>query len=123
MDDKPDFGATTAVNKYAPGLAWLMPFRNYVTPTALWTAISALALAIGYLVHAQISLERHQELITGLKEDRAQDRELLQKIDTQLAVMNSKVDTISDEVDRQREWRERIEDVVAEAPPHARRRH
>ena len=104
-----------------PQLAWLVPFRNYLTPSALWAAIGALAFGIGYVVNAQHDLHRHQESITDLQADRNQDRELLQKIDTQLAVMNSKIGDIATEVDRQREWRERIEDV-AEAPPHARLR-
>lgn len=48
--------------------------------------------------------------------------ETLHKIDTAMQVMGSKVDTIADEVDRQREWREHIE-RAAEEPPHVRKRH
>lgn len=112
MDEKPDFGATTAVIAYV---------RKRITPGAIWGAITALAVAIAYVVNAQHDLHRHQESITDLQQERQQDRDLLQKIDTQIAVMGSKVDNIANEVDRQREWRERIEDV-AEAPPHARRK-
>ena len=120
MSDKPDFGATAAVRKYAPGLAWLLPFRNILTPSALWAAIGMLTIAIASVVNAQLDIRRHQESIVGLQQERTQDRELLQNISTQLAVMSSRIGDIALEVDRQREWRERIEDV-AEAPPHARK--
>lgn len=102
-------------------LAWLLPFRKYLTPSALWIAIGILASGIIFVGKRVYTVDQHQESITGLQQERQQDRELLQKIDTQIAVMGSKVDNIANEVDRQREWRERIEDV-AEAPPHARRR-
>ena len=121
MDDKPDLSATGAIKKYAPGMAWLLPFRDYLTPSALWTAIAALAVAIAYVVNAQHDLHRHQDSIADLQQERTQDRELLQKIDMQLAVMNSRLGDIALEVDHQREWRERVEEV-AEAPPHARKR-
>lgn len=110
-----EFTTTTRIK-----LRWLLPFRNYLTPSALWAAVTALAIAIGYVASAQHDLGRlkeesiHQEAQANLQS------ELLHKIDTQLAVMDAKVDTIANEVDRQREWREKIEDV-AEAPPHARR--
>lgn len=118
---KEDYGATQAVKKYAPNLAWLMPFRNILTPSALWTAIVALALAIGYVVNAQNDIHRHQDSIMELQQERTQDRELLQSISMQLAVVNSKIGDIATEVDRQREWRERIESV-AEEPTRVRKR-
>lgn len=126
-DDKGDWESTTAVlARRAPGLAWLpSALRQRLTPAALGSAITALAIAIAYVVNAQHDIHnaqsdvhRLQESVTGLEKE----RDLLHKIDTQLAVMNSKVDTIATEVDRQREWREKIEDA-AESPPHARRRH
>lgn len=121
--DKPNWESTTSVlARRAPGFAWLPPvLRKKLTPAALWTAIGVLTAAIGYVANAQHDIHRHQESIVELQASRQQDRELLQKIDTQLAVMNSKIGDIATEVDRQREWREKIEDV-AEAPPHARRR-
>lgn len=116
---KEDYGATQAVKKYAPNLAWLLPFRSFLTPSALWAAIAGLAIAIGYVVTAQNDIHRHQESILELQQERQQDRELLQKIDTSLAVMSTRIGDIALEVDRQREWREGIEEA-AEAPPHAR---
>lgn len=105
-----------------------MPFRNYVTPSALWTAVAFLSGAIGYIINAQHELQRHQESIaslqaehTALQMDRAKDRELMEKIDMQLAVMAVQLASIADEVDRQRDWREHLADI-AEAPPHAKRR-
>lgn len=122
MSKQHDFESTTAVlARRAPGLAWLpIGLRKHLTPAALWAAITALALAIGYVVNAQHDIHHHQESIIDLQTTRQQDREILQRIDTQIAVMNTKISDIATEVDRQREWRERIEDV-AEAPPHARR--
>lgn len=121
-----DFESTTAILKRrAPGLAWLpSAFRQHFTPAALWSAITALAIAIGYVVNAQHDIHNAQNDVHRLQDSVASlehEREVLHKIDTQLAVMNSKMDGIATEVDRQREWRERIEDV-AESPPHARKR-
>lgn len=117
MNEEPDFGSTTAV------VAWV---RRRITPGAVWTGlvafVSALVIAVGWWHATQTNIKSLQEFKTKQEardEARAAD---LQKIDTQLAVMNSKIGDIATEVDRQREWRERIEDV-AEAPPHARRRH
>jgi len=104
------------------GLAWLPRWlRGRLTPTTLWLAIGALAAGIGYVGKAQVKLDRHQESITDLQLEHAQDRDLLQKMNTQLAVMNRTIDDIAEEVNRQRDWREKIQEQ-AEAPPHARRR-
>jgi hypothetical protein len=127
MDKHHDFESTTAIlRRRAPGLAWLpSALRQRLTPAALGSAVAALAIAIGYVLNAQHDIHnaqndvhRLQESVTSLEKE----RDLLHKIDTQLAVMSSKVDGIATEVDRQREWRERIESV-AESPPHARRRY
>jgi TolA-binding protein len=120
---KIDFESTTAMlARRAPGFAWLpKAMRSHFTPGALWTAVSVIAVAIAYVVNAQHDIHRHQESIAALQEARTSDRELLQKIDTQLAVLNTKIGDMANEVERQREWRERIEDV-AEAPPRAARR-
>lgn len=122
---KPDFESTTAVfARRAPGLAWLIPFKDYFTPAALWSAIAGLAIAIWYVVGAQHELHgaqadirRHDESIAALQKQ----SDILNEIKTQVAVMNSKVDGIAAEVDHQREWREQIESA-AESPPHARRK-
>lgn len=118
-----DWESTTSVlARRAPGLAWLPDFvRQRLTPIALSSVILSLAAAMWYVIDAIHDLHRHQESITELRQDRQSDHDLLEKIGTQLAVLDSKIDTIGSEVDRQREWRERIESV-AEETPHARRR-
>ena len=121
-EEKEKWESTTAIlARRAPGLAWIpAPLRKHFTPAALWAAITTLAVAIAYVVNAQSDIHKHQESITELQATRKEDRELLETISTQLAVLNSKIEDIDTEVERQREWRERIEDV-AEAPPHARK--
>jgi TolA-binding protein len=121
-EEKEKWESTTAVlARRAPGLAWIpVSLRKHFTPAALWAAITTLAMAIAYVVNAQADLHKHQESITELQATRKEDRELLETISTQLAVLNSKIEDIDTEVERQREWRERIEDV-AETPPHARK--
>jgi uncharacterized protein YoxC len=126
VDESEDFGSTTSVLiERAPGLAWLpRAFRQRLTPAALASAITALCIAIAYVINAQHDIHNAQNDVHRLQESVAsleQDREVLHKIDTQLAVMNGKVDTIADEVDRQRQWREHVE-TVAETPSYARRR-
>ncbi len=116
-----DAHGTTAVIAYV---------KKRVTPSMLWGAITALTIAIGYVVNAQHDISHLKETVIKLEaernvaaSEREQDRQVLNKIDTQLAVMGGKVDTIADEVERQREWRDRIEGI-AESPPHAmRKRH
>jgi hypothetical protein len=122
--DKPtDFESTTAVlARRAPGLAWLPTFlRQRLTPAALWSAIAALvtalAISITWLVNTQSNIHQLKESVADLQ----RERDLLHRIDTQIAVMASKVDGIATEVERQRAWRDKIEGV-AEAPPHARRK-
>jgi hypothetical protein len=126
VDEKPDFGSTTSVlARRAPGFAWLpVALRQRLTPAALGSAIAALAVAITYVVNAQHDLARLKESMVESKQSIADlQRQLgvLPKIDTQLAVLAGNVGSIADEVDRQREWRDRIEGI-AETPPHARRR-
>jgi hypothetical protein len=120
---KIDFETTTAMlARRAPGLAWLPnAMRKKFSPAGLWSAVSVLAVGTAYVVSAQHDIHRHQESIAALQANRLQDQALLQKIDTNLAVLNTKIGDMAAEVDRQREWRERIEDV-AEAPPHAGKR-
>jgi hypothetical protein len=119
---KPDFESTTAMlARRAPGLAWLPSFlHKRFTPAGLWTAVTALGIGIAYVVSAQHDIHRHQESIAVLQANRDKDVELLQKIDTQLAIVNTRLSDITTEVDRQREWRERIEDVAETSPPHRR---
>jgi cell division protein FtsL len=119
VDHKPDFGSTTAVIAYV---------RKRVTPTILWSAIGALVtclvVSITWLVTTQTDIRTAQRDIRQLHDtvgELQKQGDLLHKIDTQLAVMNSKMDDIATEVDRQREWRERITEV-AESPPHAARK-
>lgn len=126
QDEKDNWESTTAVlARRAPGFAWLpVALRQRLTPAVLWSAITALAISITWLVNAQADIHQLKESSAESQKsvsDLRQQLDLLHKIDTQIAVMNNKVDSIATEVDRQREWRERIESV-AEAPPHARRR-
>jgi cell division protein FtsB len=124
--EKPDkqrsWETTTAIlRRRAPGLAWLPSFlRQRLTPVALWGAIGILAVSIAYVVNAQRDLNRHQESITDLQRDRAQDRDMLQQIVNSQTAMSGKIDTLTDEMNRQRDWREKIEEV-AESGPHAKR--
>jgi hypothetical protein len=103
------------------GLGWIPKvLRGRLTPTTLWIAIGALTSGIIYVGKAQVKLDRHQESITDLQQERAQDREILYKIDTRIAVMNEKIDDIATEVGRQREWRDKIEGVaeISSRPKH-----
>lgn len=125
-DEKPDFGSTTSVLiERAPGLAWLpRALRQRLTPAALGSAVTALAIAIGYVVNAQHDIRNAQRDIRQLHDtvgDLQRQSDLLHKIDTQLAVMSDQIGNIADKVDRQEQWRDKIEGI-AEAPPHARRR-
>ena len=91
---------------------------------ALWSMVTAIAFALAYVVSARHEIYDAQAAVHRLQASVAhleQERDVLHRIDTQLQVMNNKVDDIATEVDRQREWRERIEDA-AESPPHAMRR-
>jgi cell division protein FtsB len=119
VEEKPDFESTTAVlARRAPGLAWLPNFlRQRLTPAALSSAIGALVLGLWIAITWIVSVRHMQETVASLE----RERDLLHNINTQLQVMNSKVDGIATEVDRQRQWRERIESE-AEAPPHPRKR-
>lgn len=117
--EKFDHLSTTAVVTYV---------RRHVTPTMLWSAIGALittlVVCITWLVNTQSDIHQLKDSVAESKKSVAelrQELELLHKIDTEIAVMNSKVDGIADEVDRQREWRDKIEGI-AESPPHARKR-
>lgn len=127
LPENKDFESTTAVlRRRAPGFAWLPAvLRRRLTPAALGSALTGLVVTIGYVVSAQHDLRTAQHDIGKLNEtvtDLQKQSDLLHKIDTQIAVMNSKIDVIADEVNRQREWRDRIENA-AELPPHARRGH
>jgi hypothetical protein len=123
-----DFGSTTSVlARRAPGLVWLpRVFRERLTPAALWGAIVG---TVGMLVFAVTAWVGTQKNIAHLQELSAQQQaheqktdELLQQLVTGQAVMNNTMGEFKAEQDRQRAWRDKIEDV-ADSPPHARRRH
>ena len=102
---------TQILQRLAPGLAWFpRVLRSKLTPAALIGAVSALAVAITWLVSAQRDISDLKDRIAKA----APDHELLLKIDAQLA-------TLTEEIDRQRDWRERIE-AEAERQPHPRKR-
>jgi len=123
-EEKPDVGSTTVVYEKV-GLGWLpRMLRGRLTPAALGSAITALAIAIGYVVNAQHDIRNAQRDIRQLHDtvgDLQRQSDLLHKIDTQLAVMSDQIGNIADKVDRQEQWRDKIEGI-AEAPPHAARR-
>jgi hypothetical protein len=128
VDEKPDFGSTTAVYEKV-GLAWLpRALRNRLTPAAVGSAITAIAIAVWYVADAKHDIHRLQEVAAESARERQKDRDdfqaerdVLHKIDTRLAVMDSKMDGIADKVDRQEQWRDKIEGI-ADSPPHARKR-
>lgn len=125
MDEKEGEESTTAVlERVAPGLAWLPKvLRDRLTPAVLGSAVTALAIAIAFVVNAQADMRNAQRDIHQLNDTVAEQQKqlnVLHEINTKLVVMNVKIDTIANEVDRQREWRERIESA-AELPPHVRR--
>jgi septal ring factor EnvC (AmiA/AmiB activator) len=123
VDEKPDFGSTTAVVVWA---------RRRLTPKVLWSAIgglvTVLVVVITWLVNTQSDIRQLKDSVAESKKagaetrlEHQQDNEMLHNIDTRLAVMNSQLNNIADKVDRQQQWRDKIEGV-AELPPHARRR-
>lgn len=102
--------------------------RKRFTPAILWSAIGALATAlvvcITWIVTTQSDIRQLKDSAAESRKsvaDIRQQLEPLHQIDTALAVVNSKLDNIAAEQDRQREWRDRLSDI-AESPPHARRR-
>lgn len=118
MAEKRDFESTTQVlARRAPGLAWLpVAMRKHFTPAALGSAVTALGISIAYVLNAQHAIHELQSTVG----EQGKQLELLHKIDTDVAVMSNSIAAIAAEVDRQREWRDRIEDV-AESGPHGRR--
>jgi hypothetical protein len=104
--------------RHAPGLAWLpVAMRKHFTPAALGSAITAIAISIGYVLNAQRDIHQLKDSVA----EQGKQLDVLHRIDTELAVMNNSMNGMTAEVDRLREWRERIEDV-ADTAPHARRR-
>jgi type VI protein secretion system component VasK len=128
VDKKHDFLSTTQVLiARAPGLAWLpRVLRQRLTPAALWGAIvgmvGMLVLAVTAWVSTQKNIAHLQELSARAEAHEQKTDELLQQLVTGQAVTNGKIDGMTDEMDRQRRWREGIE-REAESPPHARRGH
>jgi hypothetical protein len=119
VDEKPDFGSTTAVIAYV---------RRRVTPKVLWSIIVVLvATLVGAItgwVTTQSDISHLKDTVAESKKsvaDMQQKLDILQDMKTQLAVIGEKLDSIADEVDRQRgEW-DRVHGI-AESPPHSRRR-
>jgi hypothetical protein len=108
---------TTILKRLAPGVSWLpRAVRERLTPAALWSALSAVVVAVVVVANAERDISRLKENVTALENQ----RELLVQINTQLAVMSDKVSNIDSEVQQQRAWRERIEEQ-AEVPIKRRR--
>jgi hypothetical protein len=117
---------TVVLKRIAPGYAWLpRALRERLTPLALYsviaTAVGAIVIAVTSWVTTQSTIHRLEENATESAADRKEVRDLLQTIQTGQALMGKDIRSITDEVGRQREWREKIEGV-AELPPHARKR-
>jgi hypothetical protein len=68
-----------------------------------------LVFAVTAWVGTQKNIAHLQELSAQQQAHEQKTDELLQQLVTGQAVMNGSVDTIKTEVDRQREWREKIE--------------
>lgn len=115
-----DFLSTTAVVTYV---------RRRVTPTMLWSAVAALVttlvVTITWIVNMQSDVRQFKET-DGRREKTVADMqaklEVINQIATRLAVIDSKLDTMAAEQNRERERWDRI-DRVAEEAPHAQRRH
>jgi hypothetical protein len=104
------------LKKYAPGFAWLPRFlRDNLTPALVGSAITTTFIGLAYIFNSpQKDIHRLQESIDqALKELHANGE--------QQAGMKIQLTDITDEMNRQRDWREGIE-REAETPPHARRR-
>jgi hypothetical protein len=102
---------TQILKRVAPGLAWLPRLlRDNLTPAGLIGTASALAVAVTWIVVAQHDIIDLKDRVAKAEAD----HELLVKID-------SKLDTLSEEMGRLRDWRERIEEE-AETQPHVRKR-
>jgi cell division protein FtsL len=126
-----DGSETVAYDKV--GLGWLPRMvRGRLTPAAFGSAVTALCIAIWYVVSAQHDLRTAQRDIHQLHDtvgELQKQSDMLHDITTQLAVMAAKLDDVANEVDRQRDeaanqrtWRENIQSE-AETPPHAKRHH
>ena len=126
MAEQPDPHTVTAVlEEHLPLLA-LLPrvLRKYLTPAALVSALVSVAGASVYAVSARHDVSDAQRDIHQLRDtvsELQKQRDVLHDIQMQLGKMGVEVDTIADEVDRQRAWREHIEGI-AESPPHAARK-
>jgi chromosome segregation ATPase len=95
--------------------------RKHFTPAALGSALTAIVFSVGWVLDAQHERRELRESVAAQGRQLEQLAPELTRIDKQLAVMNSQMGDVAAEVNRQREWRERIEDV-AETGPHGRRR-
>jgi hypothetical protein len=128
--EKPTWETTTQVlARRAPGLAWIpRAVRQYLTPAALFSAVSGLAISIGAVVNAHQDIHRLKDTVA----DQGTQLELLHQLDKRVAVMsnsmadgaaevNRQLADVAKELSNQREWRERIE-TEAESGPHGRRR-
>ncbi len=129
-DPSPDPSATGVLKKHAPGVAWVPRIiREHFTPSAFFTSLSVLTLAIGYVLNvqhdlsiAQREIHSNQNDVHRLQEKVAREEEARVKIESRLAVL-AEVDRQRDiELARLREWRERIEQEAETPIPHATRR-
>jgi uncharacterized protein HemX len=118
MREESHESTTVILKKIAPGLAWLpKAVRDRLTPASVWSVLAALTIGIGFVINAHQEIRHHDEAIAELKKSRDDmrasrdaDHELLSRIDTRLAVMETKIDAANKQLDSQSAWRAKIED-------------
>jgi len=107
---------TVTLKRIAPGLVWLpRVLRERLTPAAAWTAIVLLATTAAILYSRASDIAKLKD---GMDKIELQQ----ERITTLLARLDQKADDMGKELDRQRQWREKIEEVAErERVPHRRR--
>lgn len=108
------------------GFDWMPRFlRGRLTPMSVASAIGSLAIAIAWVLDARHDLSDAEADIKRLQTavaESAQDRLRLSSIEANASALKAKVDDSETQVERLQDWHDKIEEL-AEAPPHARKRH
>lgn len=108
----------------APGLAWIPRYiRDNLTPMLVSSAFTLIFTGISYVFNSpQKEIAGVQNSVTEIKQQLTEAIKLMHETQVEQAGMKTQLNTQTDELERQRDWREGIE-REAETPPHARRRH
>lgn len=122
MDNKPDFESTSAfMKRKAPGVAWLpKALQEYMTPTAVAAVAIAAITAISSMVKIYHDLETTEKELTQAQITIGALNKEREESHTDIRVLTSQVNELSDRVDKIESWKDRIEGI-ADSPPHARR--